>query len=236
MAAHLKNRPLRMKFFERGLPEELDAVVLRGLEKKPSNRPAASETGRALQAYRCRRAEPSTAAPSTRSASSLGRRRAVRRGALGLGSLAGILILGLAVRGRERSDYVTPDSVAPSNSPSTLASVSPADAQEPARSLEGAPDREATRPREAQIELTLRGRFIRIRNGARELSDVAIILSGAEGQRYTYRLPGNLAALESAEVALDAFWPATNAEPLRVARVIGARGGARIDRLFPLRR
>jgi serine/threonine protein kinase len=229
MAAHLKTRPLRMRFYERGLPEELDDIVARGLEKGPRNRPSAAEVAQTLCEGRRRWAPPPAPSAERRLTPSASRRRSLGFAALGVGAVVCVLLLDVAFRGGGVPEPTAPaNAVFPdANSP---VSIMPPATQVRHQDLSSPAPGEPPAPADAAISVSLRGAFIRIKNGHRPVSDVEIVVLGAGGQRHVYRLPVGLAALESSEIALDAFTPTLVAGAAREAQVTTLEAGERRQR------
>jgi serine/threonine protein kinase len=226
MAAHLKTRPLRMAFYERGLPEEIDDIVARGLEKKPRDRPSAAELARSLRGGRSRWTSVVVVTEERGTAPS-GNRRSLRRAALASACLLCLLLLGVVFRGGALDQ--TPDPV-DSRSDSTGATVPVAP---PVTQAAGEYPRSSEYSSEsggADIDVALRGAFIRLQNGGLPVSNVDVVLLDNQGQRHAYRLPAGLAAGETADVALAAFQPTPDATSLREARVTMVEAGVRRER------
>jgi hypothetical protein len=225
MAAHLKSRPVRMKFFERTIPEALDAIVAQGLEKRASGRPTASDIARSLSSYRSDLGVKLTPIESHGATATVTVWRRIRVGAVALVGALGLVALAWAIGGPRQAVRVTKADVAASPTVSLALN-------QPLSMVQGSAATE-TATATVDLRLSVGPTFVRIQNGHEQLSELAIVLVDKNDRHHAYRFPGTLSSLGSAEIALEAFIPAVTTEPLREAQVsAAAQSGRREARIL----
>jgi hypothetical protein len=178
IAAHVKKTPLRMRAFIATLPEELDALVLRGLEKNPARRPTAGELVEGLEEVRDR-ARPRSAPTAPEHAAPT---RLPRLILLGFVLMCVLLYLRVGRFGE-----------------ATVARGSPVPTPE-------APRREKVRSVEA-LHASVREGFVHIANGPSSLSGVRVTLLTEGGREHRALVAGLIEPFGTADLALDGFAP-----------------------------
>jgi serine/threonine protein kinase len=231
MGVRAKTKPLKVRFFDRTIPEQLEGLIAQGLDRRESRRPTAADVKRLLSTLPARTPIASSLPLSPRRFAAI---PPLRAGILAAVGIAGTLALGQVLRDAW-SRPVAPPQLSEPTAPSLVAGR-----EDPSPPAEGAGHRlplgsraESKRP---QLRVDLHSGFIRITNGADVLSNVTVIVraSDAAARGHRFRLPGALSPHETVEVAVDVFAPGATGAAFRQVRLTASSAQGEVDSWFAL--